>query len=640
MAELQPLPVVIGTAGHIDHGKSALVEALCGTHPDRWAEEKERGITIDLGYAQMNYDDGLEIGLVDVPGHEKLVRKMVAGATGMGAALLVVACDDGVMLQTREHFEVLQLLGVDRGLVAMTKTDLADEETLLLVEEEVRELLEGSTWEGVKILPVSAHAGTGIAELRAELREIALQARAELDDRLAFRLPLQRSFALQGPGTVATGVVQSGEVHQGDEVIALPSEKRSRVRRVQVHGRGADIGRAGLRTALNLPDLDPADCDRGVILAEPGTALVGKLARISVRQLPDAPPLTHDSRVLLLAGTAGIEGKIYFAAGQEGAEIFADLQLDEPISLVPGQRCILRRPSPAVNLGMARFLGFGRMRLRKKDVEERDFWLRVREHIEDPAALVEDFLETDKGTPKTAADLAPMLGWKVSAIQKALDASVAAGHAKQVGAHHFVGAGSAQELMGEIAGIIEHYRGRNPGRLRIPIQRFRDRLGRDGWKVVDKMPAEQLEVMGLRRRRGDAWEMLGAKVDPAIAADAESLLAALRVGGLTPLGWPELLASSGLPEDGATAARDYLVDSGQAVVPDQGLLFGVSAVEALRDDVVRMLQGDGMDIPGLRDRHGTTRKFLMPLLEYLDDCGVTERSGPNRLLRNPTAPLA
>ena len=640
MTELQPVPVVIGTAGHIDHGKSALVEALCGTHPDRWQEEQERGITLDLGYAQMSFDDGLEIGLVDVPGHEKLVRKMVAGATGMGAALLVVACDDGVMPQTREHFEVLRLLGVDRGLVALTKADLADEETRMLVEEEVRELLAGSAWQDAPVLPVSAHQGEGMDALREALRAMALAARAEVDQRRAFRLPVQRSFALQGPGTVATGVTASGEVHAGDELIALPVARGSRVRRVQVHGRAAEIGRAGLRTALNLPDLAPEDCGRGTVLAAPGTACCGTLARIAVRQLPDAPAVQHDSHVLVLAGTAGVEAKLYFAPDQEGEEIFADLQLDEPMTLVPGERCILRRPSPGRNLGVARFLGWGKRRLRRKDVDERDFWLRVRGCLDDPAALVGALLETDGGSPKRAEDLAPLLGWKIEATREELAALVASGAAQKVGAQHYVGAGSAQELMGEVAGVIENFRSRNPGRLRIPIQRFRDRVGKDGWRVLDKMPEEQLALMGLRRRRGEAWEILGAEVDPAIAAAAEALRTPLSAGGLTPQGWEELLGAAGLDATAGAAARDYLVDSGRAVSPEDGLLFTTEAVAALRDDVVRMLQDGALDIPALRDRHGTTRKFLMPLLEYLDDCGVTERRGPNRLLRDPQAPIA
>ncbi|MHC4837837.1 MAG: GTP-binding protein, partial [Planctomycetota bacterium] len=225
MAERQPVPVVIGTAGHIDHGKSALVEALCGTHPDRWQEEQERGITLDLGYAQMGREDGLEVGFVDVPGHERLVRKMVAGATGMGAAILVVACDDGVMLQTREHFEVLDLLGVHRGLIALTKADLADEETRLLVAADVEELVAGTAWETAPVHEVSAHSGEGLEELREAVFALAVEAQSDDDPRLAFRLPVQRAFALPGAGTIATGVCAGGHLVAGEEVELLPARQ-------------------------------------------------------------------------------------------------------------------------------------------------------------------------------------------------------------------------------------------------------------------------------------------------------------------------------------------------------------------------------------------------------------------------------
>ncbi|MFK5955496.1 MAG: selenocysteine-specific translation elongation factor [Planctomycetota bacterium] len=639
MTEVHPVPVVIGTAGHIDHGKSALVEALCGTHPDRWQEEKDRGITIDLGYAQYAYPDGLELGFVDVPGHEKLVRKMVAGATGMGAALLVVACDDGVMLQTREHFEVLTLLGVDCGMIALTKSDLADEDTLMLVEEEVLELIAGSAWEGAKILPVSAHTGDGIEDLRAALRELALSAKEVSDPRLAFRLPIQRSFGIDGAGTIATGVCAAGKIEAGQDLVVLPAEKRSRVRRVQVHGRQAQVGEAGLRTALNLPDLDKADCERGSVLVAPEAARCGTLLRMSVKRLPDAPKLKHDSEVQLLAGTAALDAKIYFAANQETEELFVDIVCEHPIALVPGQRCLLRRPSPAKNIGVARFLGYGKFRLRKKDTEERDYCIKVRAALDDPEAMLVLQLERGDGAPKKASELAPELGWTVSATTKLLDELAEAKKVQKVGTALYVAAGSAQAMMGEIQGVIENFRGKNPGRLMIPIQRFRDRLGKKGWKVVEKMPDSQLEMIGLQRRRGEQWVMTEASASEEVVAAAVKIRTVLKSGGLVPMDWKDVVAQSGLPADLVDACRGYLLDSGQAVQPSQGLIFDFDSVDAFRLAVVGQLQGGGMDIPALRDQFGTTRKYVMPLLEFLDDCGVTERVGPNRLLQNAEASL-
>lgn len=639
MPELQPVPIVIGTAGHIDHGKSALVEALCGTHPDRWQEERERGITMDLGYAQMAEEDGLEIGFVDVPGHEKLVRKMVAGATGMGAAILVIACDDGVMLQTREHFEVLNLLGVHRGLVALTKTDLVDEETRMLVAEEVSELVAGTPWESAPVLEVSAHQGDGMPELRKAVRELALEAQAAADHRLAFRLPVQRAFAIEGAGTIATGVCAGGQLEAGQEVVALPSQQASRVRRVQVHGRAAETALPGLRTALNLPELEPEQCPRGTVLVAPEAVHLGQRARFQVELLPGAPALEHGAEVQLLADTSAVEGRLFLVEDDEQQLLFADIELEEPISLVFGQRGLLRRPSPARNLGVVRFLGFAPFRIRRRDQEERNRWVRAIECLEDPEELLVWQCEGDHGRPRTKEELAPVLGWKLSAVQEVIDRLVQEDRLHKLGARHVVAAGSAQELIEEVQGVIANFRSKNAGRLRIPLQRFRDRLGKDGWKVVERMPEAMFTLMGLKPRRGDEWEMLGVDVDAELQQQAAALLEALTKGGMAPGEFQDIVASSGMDAATCAQAKGYLVDSGQAVEPEEGLVFAAALVEDLRQQVVTQLQGDGMDIPALRDRYQTTRKYMMPLLEYLDQCGVTERRGPNRLLRDATAAI-
>lgn len=645
MAEARPLPVVIGTAGHIDHGKSSLIAALTGTDPDRLPEEKERGITLDLGYAQLAFEDGLEIGFVDVPGHERLVRNMVAGATGMGAAMLVVACDDAVMLQTREHFEVLRLLGVDHGLIALTKADVADEEMRLLARADVEELVAGTPWERAPVHFVSAHGGEGMAGLREALRELALRARRAEDARHAFFLPIQRSFAIQGSGTVATGVTASGSVRAGDEVVLLPSGQRSRVRRVQVHGREAAESGAGLRTALNLPDLHPEDCVRGTVLAAPDSIEAGVVARAMVRPLAGAPPIEHADSVQLLAHTAAVEARVFFAPEEETAgalaagERFADLELAEPLALAPGMRLLLRRPSPACNLGVARFLGFGRHRLRRRDREERAHWLAVAAALDDPAALVARTLESAGGAPKRVAEVARALGWTAAAARAELERAAAAGQARALGKDAWIAAGSTEAIFAEVRSALEHFRARHPERLLIPIQRLRDRLGKEGFAVVEKMPDPQLEALGLRRMRGQAWRLLGAEPPAEVAAAAERLYAVIAGGGMAPGDWAELIASCGLDEAVAGVARNYLVDSGRVVSPGEGVLLAASVAEGFRDDVVAQLRGGGLDIPALRDKWRTSRKYVMPLLEWLDQCGVTERKGPNRLLRDPAAPL-
>ena len=291
MSHHQPIPVVLGTAGHIDHGKSALIAALCGEHPDRHQEEKARGMTISLGYGEMQLADGTEIGFIDVPGHEKLVRKMVAGATGMSAAMLVVACNDGIMQQTREHFEVLTMLGVEPGLIVFSKCDLADAETIELVQLEVEELVSGTVWQDCPSLVVSSHSGQGLDELRDNVVELARRVSQRPSTNLGFALHVQRSFAVEGAGTVATGVCASGTLAVGDTVALMPDSEQSRVRRIHVHGSESELAVPGLRTALNLPDLTKQQCQPGSVIVEPAIAniIVSVETKVAARRRYEMP---------------------------------------------------------------------------------------------------------------------------------------------------------------------------------------------------------------------------------------------------------------------------------------------------------------------------------------------------------------
>ena len=645
MADLRPVPVVIGTAGHIDHGKSALIEALCGDHPDRWREEKERGITIDLGYAEYAWPDGFEVGFVDVPGHERLVRKMVAGATGMGAAMLVVACDDGVMPQTREHFEVLQLLGLQHGLIALTKADLADEETLELVQADVEELLAGSAWEDAPMFAVSAHDGTGLDELRAGVRALAEAARqAEREDPAAFRLPVQRSFALHGAGTVATGVCAAGAVTEGDTVEVQPGGMRSRVRRVHVHGRPATQGAPGLRTALNLPDLDAEQVPRGVVLAEPGSILAGALLRATFTPLAGLTAPKHGTPVLVLAGTAAVAAKLWLPPEGEGqgaapGERLVDLELEEPMALVPGQRLLLRRPSPAANLGSGRFLAFGKKRLRKRDAEEREALLAFRAALDQPEDLVARLLD-QPGSGEMGVDaVAAHMGWRREATAAILQRAAEAGGVREMSPGRFLGMGRAGELAREIQGILAHGRGKHAHRLRIPIGRLRERLGKERFASLQRLTPEEIAVLGLERRPGLHWGILGIELGEDWLQEADRWHSQLLEQGLMPLSWEERAAESGASLERVEALAELLEDQGRVVRVEGTMTFAREAVEELRSMVVAQLQGEGMDIPAIRDRFGTTRKFLMPLLEYLDDRGVTVRRGGNRILRDAEASL-
>src|SRR5208282_152329 len=349
---IQSKSVIVGTAGHIDHGKSALVEALTGTHPDRLAEEKRRGITIDLGFAFLEEND-VRFGLVDVPGHERFVSNMLAGAAGIDLVLLVIAADESIMPQTREHFDICRLLGVTRGVVALTKGDLVSADMLGLVRREVEEYLRGSFLERAPMIPVSAKTGAGLAELRKALHVVATEIPGK-DAARYFRLPIDRAFAMKGFGTVVTGTLNSGSVGPEDEVELFPGGKRLRVRGVQSGGKSVERAIAGQRTAVNLAGIDHADVKRGMTLAAPGHFRTTRRMDVRLTLLPSARKLKHRARVHFHTGTAETIAEVFLygeSALSPGQSALGHLRLQEDVLLLPGDRFIVRQFSPVITIG-------------------------------------------------------------------------------------------------------------------------------------------------------------------------------------------------------------------------------------------------------------------------------------------------
>jgi selenocysteine-specific elongation factor len=330
--------IIVGTAGHIDHGKSALVRALTGIDPDRLPEEKKRGITIDLGFADLDLGD-VRIGFVDVPGHERFVRNMLAGAHGIDLVTLVVAADEGVMPQTREHFDICRLLNIRHGLIVITKTDLVEDELLPLVRDEIEELVAGSFLEGAPILTVSVRSGNGLDELRAALRQMALEIPARSSDTVA-RLPVDRAFTMKGFGAVVTGTLVSGEIKEGDDLELLPHGLRVRARGVQVHGHAVSQALAGQRTAVNLGGIDTASIERGMVLAPVGRLHPVQIMDVQLDVLSSASrPLRSRARVRVHIGAAEVLGRLRVLNNtgilEPGAQGFAQLRLETPVVALP-----------------------------------------------------------------------------------------------------------------------------------------------------------------------------------------------------------------------------------------------------------------------------------------------------------------
>jgi len=596
-------------------------------------------MTISLGYGEMQLADGTEIGFIDVPGHEKLVRKMVAGATGMSAAMLVVACNDGIMQQTREHFEVLTMLGVEPGLIVFSKCDLADAETIELVQLEVEELVSGTVWQDCPSLVVSSHSGQGLDELRDNVVELARRVSQRPSTNLGFALHVQRSFAVEGAGTVATGVCASGTLAVGDTVALMPDSEQSRVRRIHVHGSESELAVPGLRTALNLPDLTKQQCQPGSVIVEPAIANRGKLLRVAIDFSAKVECPKAGSEVHVMAGTAAIHGKLYCYPGQHAGITLADIVTDDEVFLMHGQRCLLRRPSPAANFGSMRFLGFGEYKLRSRDIDETQWWLQQILHLDDADKLVLHVLNKNTGQAQTVEQLCRQLSYAPTAMRQLLQQLVESNDLRQTSGESFVAVGEAQSILDELKSTVNHFSSRNPNRLRIPISLLRQRVGKKSWPVVASFSAEMLEQIGLKATKGENWTLQNIEVDPQFFAAAQHLEELLAECKLQPPAWIDFWAANEAAPFQEAAMREYLLDSELCITPQDNMLFSSKVVAELATDVVSQLQGEGMDIPALRDKYNTSRKYLMPLLEYFDSRGLTERVGAKRILRNAAASL-
>ncbi len=376
--------IIVGTAGHIDHGKSSLVEALTGTHPDRLEEEKRRGITIDLGFAFLQ-EGGVRFGFVDVPGHERFVGNMLAGAAGIDVVLLVISADESVKPQTREHFDICRLLGIQHGIVALTKSDLVDQETLDLVRLELDDFLRNSFLQGAPIVPVSARTGAGLVELKQALVDQARQVTGK-DSRRAFRLPIDRAFAVKGFGSVVTGTLMSGQVAPEDEVQLFPSGAKLRVRGVQSGGKNVDRAEAGQRTAVNLAGIDHQDLQRGMTLAAPNRFRATRRIDVKLRLLPGVRKMKNRAQVHFHAGSFECMAEVALIKNaliknaliekvelSPGDESFAQLRLKQSVLVLPGDRFIIRQSSPLVTIGGGMVLDPLPRRLRTREASRREF---------------------------------------------------------------------------------------------------------------------------------------------------------------------------------------------------------------------------------------------------------------------------
>jgi selenocysteine-specific elongation factor len=636
--------LVLGTAGHIDHGKTSLVRALTGIDCDRLPEERARGITIDLGFAHLDLD-GIRFGIVDVPGHERFVHNMVAGATGVDVALLVVACDDSVMPQTVEHLAILELLGLRRGVIALTKCDLADDEQLALVRADVAEATQSTFLERARMVPVSVVTGHGLRELCAALVEAACHCQQQVerhhDSRTGspdrdhfFRLPVDRVFTLHGHGTVVTGTVRSGTVRAGATLELLPERRSVRVRRLQTHGSDVESVSAGQRAAVNLAAVKIEEVHRGDELVLPGCLEPTRRLLVKVRVLPSGKrPLVHRRLVRLHLAAREVTARVLLeqreiAPGQTG---YAVLLCESPVVAEYGQRFVLRRLSPVETLGGGAVLGPAPRRV------------RTRHLLESAAAL-----DNPDPAERTVAFLAGRGDDALSAPTLVAHAGVDAGARSGV-LHELLASGRILRTPGTTDRFLHpSYHARLHGRLLRRVDHELERLrparfvpvapvltAAEQWTSRPVAEALLGELVREQRlvRRGDRIARAGElpRLTQRQQTALDRLIDACTTAGVAPPLLAEVAAESGITLKELAPLVQIAVDTRRLVRVNDDLAVTPAALGSLRTSALAYIAQHGpATVAQLRDQWQVTRKHAVPYLELFDRLGITTRAGDTR----------
>ncbi len=617
---------VIGTAGHVDHGKSTLVEALTGIDPDRLAEEKAREMTIDLGFAWLTIGDE-EIGIVDVPGHRDFIENMLAGIGGIDLALFVIAADEGVMPQTREHLAILDLLQIEDGIVALSKTDLVDDpEWLELITLDISETLAGTSLEDAPIVPVSAHSGVGLEDLKSLLAE-RLASKGARPDNGRPRLAVDRVFTLTGFGTVVTGTLTGGSLNIGDQVEIVPGQRKARIRGLQTHKRKLETAYPGSRVAINLTGVDRKEIDRGQVVAGPGVIGDTRLIDVHYRHLPaSSQPLKHNMQVKLFVGAAEVVartrviGNKIIEPGQEG---WLQLALSEPVAVARGDRFILRRPSPTTTLGGGRVLdphpGRHHRRFHPQAIER----LQTLEEGS-PKELIT--LTLDRIQPATKMALIEQSGLDNEAAEMGLSDLLEKQQVRSIEGY-LINEDGWRKLRNQGIEALNDYHRTNPYRLGMPREELRSRL-RAPLVIFNALVAETI-AEGAIVDEGNLLK-LGSH-DIVFSTSQESQINALldrfrQAGASTP----------SVKETRQAIGDDLylaLVDLKRLIPLNNEVVYESGQYKQISEQILDYIQDKGqINAADARDLLGTSRKYAIALLEHLDDNKVTRRVGDVRVL--------
>jgi len=636
--------IIIGTAGHIDHGKSSLVQALTGKDPDRLPEEKRRGITIDLGFADLDLGDA-RVGFVDVPGHERFVKNMLAGVHGIDAVALVIAADEGVMPQTREHFDICRLLEVQQGLVVLTKTDLVEEELLSLVRAEAEELVAGSFLEGAPVVAVSARTGVGLEEFRAALRQIAGKVPARSLD-FVVRLPIDRAFTMKGFGAVVTGTLVAGEIAAGDELELLPTGLRVRARAVQVHGTSVSRAQSGQRTAVNLAGVDAADIERGMVLAPIGRFRPTQIVDVQLSALRSAPrPIRTRARLRVHLGSAEVLARVRvlnlrgeIPPGETG---FAQLRFESPVVALHDERFIVRSYSPAQTIAGGVILDPQATTHRGKELSRTHERLRALLESERPGKLAV-FVAASGDQGLRLADIAARTGWNDEVTAQVAAQALKEKEAPVVEVEGVLVANENFARLSRLAvEAVKLHHQREPLSRGLPRETLRERHFAHAAPEIFRAVLARLEKDGVLVNEKDVVRASehGLALSPADNQLREQLAQAYEQAALEAPGLDQVLADAGVSASQRAHARkilQLLIDNRTLVRVQGEMFFHSQALERLK---IRLREYAAeheperlIDVATFKDLAGVSRKYAIPLLEYFDSERITRRAGDRRII--------
>lgn len=629
----------MGTAGHIDHGKTSLIKALTGTNTDRLKEEQQRGITIELGFAALELPSGQSLGIVDVPGHEKFVKNMVAGATGIDLVVMIIAADEGIMPQTKEHMEICTLLGVEFGLVALTKIDMVEEEWLMLVQEEIEDFVQGSFLENAPVVPVSAVTKEGLPELVSSLDTICASIPTRSESGL-FRLPIDRVFTMKGFGTVITGTLISGTIAVGDTVVLYPAGTESKVRGLQVHNQSVTSASAGMRTAINFQGLEKAVVQRGDIVGAPNTLVPSHMVDVTLYYLEsNTKALKNRSRVRFHSGTSEIMGVVVLLDCEQlkpGQKAFAQIRLEEQVALVRDDRYVLRSYSPV------RTIGGGRV-INPVPAKHKPLRPEVIEHLkslvdENPEKVIQSLIRATGQIGCSYRDLTISTNLAEKKLSQLLQSLASKKKIVQYDKERrrFIHIDVFEQIQGDIGAHLDKYHRQFPLKPGVQKEELKSKLP---MHYDPKLFSNALQAMLKARtviQEEDIVRLAGHTVS--LGVDQQTLrnriLSIYKQDGLMPKYFKEVVAQLKTDPDQADQVMNLLVDEGLIIKVKEDLFYHHQHISQLHDRLVDHLSSHGeISTPQFKDMTGASRKYVIPLIEYFDRIKLTIRIGDIRKLR-------